>query len=277
MKNQSHSSPSDQLPIRHDLTLVFVLSLITAILMIAASIGGLLFPSTFYPTDELRESFMANDVVNLLVGLPVLLASMWLTRHGRLVGLLFWPGALLYTLYNYLVYLFGMPFSWIAIAYLALVLLSTYAMVALLKSIDQKSVQEQLTGAVPVKTSGWVLLLFGIAFFLRAIGILVKTGTDQSMLPVSEIGLLIADLAISTLWIAGGAFLLRRKSLGYVSGLGLLFAGSALFIALIVFLLLQPVLTDAPFVLSNVIVVFIMGMVCFIPTGLFMRGVLSKK
>jgi len=49
-----------------------------------------------------------------------------------------------------------------------------------------------------------------------------------------------------------------------------------LFIALITFLLLRPVLTDAPFVLTDVVVVFIMGMVCFIPFFLFLRGVQSK-
>ena len=276
MTKQSQNFPSGHLPIKHNLTFVFVLSFITAFLMTAASLGGLLFPSAIYPTDELRQSFLTNDLVNLLIGLPVLLASMWLTRRGVLVGLLSWPGALLYVTYNYLAYLFGMPFSWITIIFLALVLISAGTMVALLRSIDSKSVQEQLTGAVPVKTSGWVLLLFGAAFFFRAIWILVEAGTNKTMLPVSEIGVLVADLVVSTLWVAGGALLLRQKPLGYVSGLGLLAVASALYIGLIMFLLLQPVLTGAPFALVDVIVVFIMGLVCFIPFALFMRGVASR-
>jgi hypothetical protein len=37
---------------------------------------------------------------------------------------------------------------------------------------------------------------------------------------------------------------------------------------------LQPFLTDAPFALGDVIVLSIMGLVCFVPFGLFMRGVL---
>jgi hypothetical protein len=49
-----------------------------------------------------------------------------------------------------------------------------------------------------------------------------------------------------------------------------------LFIGLIMFLLLQPVITAAPFVLVDVMVVLVMGLVCFIPAGLFMRAVLSK-
>ena len=87
---------------------------------------------------------------------------------------------------------------------------------------------------------------------------------------------LVADLAISTLWIVGSILLLRQKSLGYASVLGLLIVGSELFIALILFLLLQPILTDTPFAIFDVIVVFIMGLVCFVPTGLFIRGISSK-
>lgn len=244
--------------------------------MTTVSLGGFLFSSTLYSTDELRQAFLGNDVVNLLVGLPILLVSMWLAKRGMLAGLLCWPGALLYVTYNYLVYLFGMPFSWLTIVYLALIGLSAYAMVALLRNIDQTSIKENLTGVVPVKTTGWILLLFGVMFFFRAIGILIQAVINQTMLPPSEVGLLIADLVGSILWIAGGALLLRHKPLGYVSGLGLLFAICALFVGLIVVLLLQPILTGGPFALVDVIVVIVMGMVCFIPFALFLRGVISR-
>ena len=276
MKYQLYSPHPGHLPVKSDLTFAYVLSLVGAILMAAVSLGGLLYPSTFYPTDELLQSFVANDVVNLFVGLPILLGSMWLTRRGKLVGLLFWPGALLYVLYNYIPYIFGIPFSLPTFAYLALVLLSTYSILDLLKSIDKKSVQEQLSEGVPVRTAGWVLVVFGVLFTFRAIGMIAEASTNQTMLPISEISAF-ADIAISILWIAGGVLLLRRSSLGYVSGLGLLFVGSMLFIGLIMFLLLQPVLTDAPFVLVDIIVVFIMGLICFIPFGLFVRGVVSTE
>jgi hypothetical protein len=96
------------------------------------------------------------------------------------------------------------------------------------------------------------------------------------MLPISEISVLIADIVISIFFIAGGCLLLRRSSLGYVSGLGLLFVASMLFISLIMVLLLQPVLTNAPFVLVDIIVVSIMGLICFIPFGFFVREVVAS-
>ena len=92
----------------------------------------------------------------------------------------------------------------------------------------------------------------------------------------SEVGVLLVDLVVSLLFIGGGSLLLRRSSLGYVSGLGLLFVASMLFIALIMFLLLQPVLTGALFGLTDIIVISIMGLICFIPFGFFVRNVVSS-
>jgi hypothetical protein len=162
------------------------------------------------------------------------------------------------------------------LAYISLVLLSTYIIFDLLRSIDKKFVKDQLTGEVPVKTTGWFLVFFGSMFLIRSIGMLAPTIPSQTLLPVSEVGTLVADLVLSTLWIAGGTMLLRRMALGFVSGLGLLFSASMLFVGLVIFLLLQPVLTDAPFVLFDVIVVLILGLICCIPFFLFLRGTLSK-
>ena len=254
----------------------FALSLVIGLLMAGVSLAGLLFQSSIYLTYELPNAFIANDVVNLCIGLPVLLGSMWITRRGNLAGLLLWPGALLYILYNYIAYVIGMPLSWISLIYLALVLLSGYVIFDLLRNIDKNAVQERLAGFVPVKTSGWVLVLLGSLFVLRAIGMIAQASINQITLPVSEIGVLIADMVLSAIWIAGGILLLLLKPLGYASGLGLLFAGSMLFIALIIFLLLEPLLTEAPFALTDVIVVLLMGMSCFIPFFLFLRGVLLR-
>ena len=46
-----------------------------------------------------------------------------------------------------------------------------------------------------------------------------------------------------------------------------------LFVALIIVLLLQPVLTDAPFVPADIVVIAIFGLVCFVPFVLFTRSV----
>jgi hypothetical protein len=272
--NQEHNAG---LPIRHDLTLAYAFSLIIVILMAAGSLAGLLYPAVIYPTDELLRSFMPNDVVNLFIGVPILLGSMWLARRGQLIGLLFWPGALFYVLYNYIAYVFSMPSNVMFLLYLALVTLSAYTLIGLVASIDGTAVQWRLAGVVPERAAGGVLAALGILFTLRAVGVMAGALISRTPVATAESAVLVSDFLTSPAWIIGGVLLWRRKEFGYVAGLGLLFQASMLFIALIIFLLLRPFLTAAPFALADVVVVLIMGLICFIPFALFVRGVVSKR
>ena len=274
--NTDKKQPAN-LPIRHNLTLIYILSIIIAILMAAASIAGLLYPMTVYPTDELLQSFLANDVANLLIGLPMLLASMWLTRRGKLIGLLFWPGALFFVLYNYIIYVFAMPLNLAFVLHLVLLMLSVYTLIGLLTSIDGKVVQQRLSGAVPERLAGGVLAGLGLLIFLLVIGAIVNALINHTPIAETELALHTADFLIAPAWIVCGVLLWQRRAFGYVAGLGLLFQASMLFIGLIIVLLLQPFMTAAPFSLVDVVVTFVMGMVCFIPFALFIRGVVPNR
>ncbi|MEM8807888.1 MAG: hypothetical protein AAGF01_17850 [Cyanobacteria bacterium P01_G01_bin.38] len=266
----SHGS----LLIKHHLNLAYGLSLSIVLLMIVASMAGLLYGATIYPTDELFQTFMPNDVVNLFIGVPILLGSMWLTRRGQLIGLLFWPGALFFMLYNYIAYVFGIPFNVMFLPYLMLVMLSTYTLIGLVASIDRREVKQRILGIVPERTLGGILVGLGVLFTLRVVGVMVNALVSQTSIASSEFSVLVADFLITPAWIVGGVLLWRRETLGYLLGVGLLFQASLLFIALILFMLLQPLLTAASFRLADVVVVCMMGMICFIPLALFIRGIL---
>ena len=275
MKNEKYAAIP--LPVTRPLSSAYIGSLFVALLIVAASLAGLLFTTALYPTEELQQSFVANDVVNLAIGLPILLGSMWITRHGKLLGLLLWPGALLYGFYNYLASSFGIPFGWLTIVHLAIVLASAYIVLDLLRSIDQESIKTRLDGFAPAKSAGSLMVLFGVLFILRVLGIITEAQASQTTLLISEIGLAIADVVLSVLWIAGGVLLLRRKPLGFVSGLGLLFAASMLFIGLLALFILQPFVAAVPFPVEDFIVISVMGLICFIPFGSFVRAVLSTE
>ena len=95
-------------------------------------------------------------------------------------------------------------------------------------------------------------------------------------MPAPELAANISDFFTSPMLIIGGILLWRRKAFGYLAGLGLLFQASMLFIALVLFLIVQPILTNAPFALMDVVVVLVMGLVCFVPFGLYLRGVVRE-
>jgi hypothetical protein len=266
----------NSIPVTRNLTLAYTLSLVVAGLLAATSLAGLLFQNSLYPTPELRRSFVSNDAVNLFIGLPILLGSLGLARRGRLVGLLFWPGALLFAIYNFIAYTVAMPFSLMVVPYLAMVILSGYTLIRLLTSIDAAAVQQHLRGRVPERLAGGMLAGFGVLFFLRGIGVVANALSSQTPLAGPELGTLVADFVTTPAWVAGGVLLWRSQAFGYLTGAGLLFQASMLFIGLLVFFILQPFLTGAPFAVNDFVVILGMGLVFFVPFGLFGRGILTK-
>ena len=266
-----------RLPTSGHLGLITALSLVIAMFMTAASVGGLVYRSALYPTEELLQSSVPTDVVNLLFGLPMLLGSMWLARRGKLIGLLLWPGALFFVLYTYTVYVLAVPLNAAFLLHLTLVTLSLYAILALAASIDGEAVRQRLAGAVPERLAGGILAALGALFFLRALAALVGAVTSRTPMAETDLALNAADYMVAPALVIGGVLLWHRKAFGYVAGLGLLFQASMLFIGLIVVLILQPFLTAAEFALVDVVVVFVLGLICFVPFALFARGVVSAS
>jgi hypothetical protein len=268
-------SSSTALPNPRYLVPATLASLLVALLAAAAAVGALLYPATVYPTEALRRAFLANDVVTLVVGLPMLLVSLWLARRGRLAGLLFWPGALFYLFYNALVYLLAAPFSGVFLLNLFVVTFSVYTMIALVAGSDATAIRERLDGAVPTRAAAVLLVAFGLLFPLRVLVILAGALVKSTTIVPTELALHITDFLLGPAWISGGLLLWRREPLGYAASLGLLFQGSMLFVGLIAVLLLQPLLDDAPLALVDIVVVAVMGLIFFVPFALFTRAAWS--
>jgi len=252
--------------------IVAILSLIVTGLMTALSLAGLLFPMSMYPSEDLRLSFIANDLVNLVIGLPILLGALWLLRRKNLLGMLGLPGALFYVTYNAIAYAAAMPLTWPFFIHLGLIVLSAAAIFLLLSNIDGVAVQAQLQGRVTERFGAGVLMGLGLLFFLRAVAEFFDGAAGMA-----EFGVLVADGLTAPFWILGGLALWRRRPLGYVSGAGLLFQSSMLFVGLLVFFLLQPFVANTPFPLEDFLVIAAMSLFCFVPFGLDVRGMLASQ
>ncbi len=257
------------LPILGTLRLTYALSIVVAIMMTAASISGLLFRSAFYPTADLARSFVPNDAANLLIGLPILLRCMWLASQRKLIGLLCWPGALLFVFYNYLIYTFAyildMPPTWPLLLFLALAALSLNSCIRLVTKINGATIQAQFAGGSTDRVAAGVLAALGLLFFLRAAGVLANALTHGTLSSGAELGVSLADLLITPAWIAGGILLWQRRQFGYVVGPGLLFQANMLFVALILVLLIQQLVMTVPLAWTDVAVIAAMSLVCLVP------------
>ena len=252
---------------------IHFLSWMVAVLMALLSLVGLFFQSVFYPTPELQRAFVSNDVVNLLIGLPALLISLSFVRRERLIGTLLLPGALLYVTYNYIAYFCATRMSVSSLFYFALVGLSVVGVAQSLMHMDRQNIQQQLRGAVPERFAGGVLTVFGALFFFRGMGEIYAAWSNSESLITPATAVVYADLLITPLWVVGGLSLWRRGAWGYSVGIGLLFQSSLLFVGLLIFFLLQSLLAGTPFPATDFAVIFGMGLLFFIPLGLFAKGI----
>jgi len=275
-KNTINRVSTNELSVKNNLRMGYLFTSLIIIFTAIAAVAGIFFSDEIYLSAEAGHSFIANDVVTLFIGLPILLISMWLTHRDKLIGLLFWPGAIFYGLYNYTIYLFSAPLTIMYPLYLLIVTLSLYTTIFLVASIQGEPVKEKLTGYVSERLSSAPLIFFGFIFGLRAIGLMASAAIEQEPLPDPELGLLVADFIACAAWLIGGILLWRHQALGYVTGTGLLFSTSMLFIGVIAVLLLQPIISGGSLLVMDVIVLAIMGLLCFVPFVLYVRGVVKS-
>lgn len=261
------------LPIKRDLSQPYTFSIISAILMTVTSLAGIVFQSLLYASNELRQSFVANDILNLMIGLPFVLGSVWFARRGKWIGLLFLPGALFYIAYNYIAYSIAMIQTWLVLPSLCLVAVSAYAIFLTLSRMDMNFIKTTIQNNVPARFAGGVLIVFGLLFFARSISQVAGLLTGQITLVDPEFGVQTADLLTTPIWVIGGFQLWRKHPLGYAAATGLLFQASMLFVGLLLFFILQPLLFTLPFRLEDFVVILVMGLFFFIPFGLFVRGI----
>jgi hypothetical protein len=274
----STKSKSAGLPITHNLTLVYALSLIIALIMTAVSVAGLLYQTRIYPGGASLYSFIATDALNFAVGLPILLGSMWLARRGKLIGLLCWPGALIYVLYRYIANLLAVPFGVMFMPYLFLVTLSAYTLVGLVASINGEAVRQRLIGAVPARVAVGILIGATVLFIaLDVSAIVIALASQPPSEPEHPVYVLIADFStMIPMCLVGGFLLWRRQALGYVGDAGLLLLYSILLIGPVPILMFSSSVNGLPIPVTDILFLLAMASICLIPFGLFVRGIFKS-
>ncbi len=271
------SPASNSLPLLRKLKPIFILSLLITLATASTSLVGLLNTSTIYPNVALQSAFATNDIVNLIIGVPFLLGTMWATSRHKLNGLLYWPGALLYVLYNHITYLFAMPQSWAFVVHLLIVAATIYTVVVLFMHIDSQKVKSIIEGALPAKFTGGVLAGLGIVFLLRGASTVGTIYNGHSLVGDPDVATLIADSVLALIWIIGGIALWRHRTVGYAVGPALLFNVNLLFLALIVLMLIQTLTTIWGYALIDFVVIIVMALVCLVPLGLYIHNMAQVR
>lgn len=206
----SRGAPDLQLPFRLTLVLGVLLGG-SAFVGLSTGLSGLYEP---YPASE--AGMVAQDAVVLLVILPVLGVSVGFARRGSVAARLAWAGTLFYAAYTYYFMLIG-AFTVLFPAYLVIVALSTYALLALLFTIDVEATARVVRSGAQRRAIASFFLITVALFLVLWGGLVASTfAAGGTLNPVQHLVVAIDGATLLPVLAYAGVQLLRRKPIGYV-------------------------------------------------------------
>ena len=181
----------------------------------------------YWDTVSSAAQMQANDLVVLVLGLPLLAISFWMTLRGSLRGRLLLTGTLGFILYTYITMCFGTAYNKFFLVYVALFSLSLFAFILSMMSFDLKTLPAHFSEKLPRRGIA-ALLYFAAAFLTLAwLGRIAPTlfGDQIPLLEnVTSMFIQVMDLGIIVpLCVLAATLLLRREAWGYLlASVGLL-------------------------------------------------------
>lgn len=174
----------------------------------------------YWDTVSSAAQMQANDLVALVLGLPMLAGSFWFALRGSLRGRLILAGTLAFILYTYISMSFGTHYNPLFLVYVALFSLSLLAFVLVMMSFDTAGLPAHFSAKLP---RGYIagMLFFAATFlslaWLGRIAATFTPGTIPMLENTTSMFIQAMDLGlIVPLCVLAGVLLLRRKPWGYL-------------------------------------------------------------
>ena len=199
------------------------LSILASLLAITGSIIALSVNSIYAGlTPVFLPQALAQDVANLAVVSPMWLILAALALRGSLRAYLLWLGVLTFTVYNYVIYTFSVPFGSLFLLWVAVFGMCIYSLIGGVTVIDHKTVESSFSSRCAILVIAWVLIitavLFGLLWLSEDVPALLSNTRPQSLidmaLPTHPVHILDLGFFIPGVIITG-ILLIKRKPLAY--------------------------------------------------------------
>ncbi len=201
------------------------LSIVTFLLAAGASLAGLLAAGLYRDPAVLIPQVRGQDLITLVVGLPLLAVGTVGVARDALRGRVLWLGALAYLIYTYATYAFGAVWNPLFLVYAALLGLSTYLFVLGLLATSPEAASRTLGPHVPRRTVGWFLIVtaavFALLWLADEVGALVRGEVPRSVaqiqVPTNFVHAIDLSIVLPALAITGW-LVLKGRPWGYLLG-----------------------------------------------------------
>lgn len=190
-----------------------------------------------YDSVTVASQAIAQDVVTLFLGIPLLIFSLILARRGLIKGRLLLAGTLGYFLYTYASYSFLSMYNPLFIVYVLLLSGSFFAFSLTMMSFDIANLSNYFNPKLPVRFIGGFLIILSVMIGLMWLGRIVPPLLNNSfpqglehyttlVIQALDIGFILPTGIIS------GVLILKRRAFGYLLSSVIIIKGITLLTAI---------------------------------------------
>lgn len=229
-----------------------------------------------YDSVSMVAQAKAQDLVTLVVGLPMLLAGLWFYHKASLRGTLLLAGTFGYLLYTYLSYSMLASFNELFLVFVVLFTLNLFALIGTILSIDVPALPKHFTAKTPVKAIASLLFVMAAFLFLawggRIIPALINGETPIGLEHTTTLVIQVLDLGLIVPFsVVGGVLLLKRTAFGYLITNIMLFKGISMATAVSA-MAINMLLNDIPVSPVEAVVFPVLNVAVIIMTILLFRN-----
>lgn len=191
-----------------------------AVLMTVQAALGLLFRNQYRDVDWIAATWVGNDLVSLVVAVPLLVRGMRSAARGDERGRIVMLGVFAFGVYNYAFYLFGAALNVFLPVYVLAFVCSGSALVASITAIDLSKVR--VVERLPLRLIGGYFVVVGVGLVVAWVGMWAAHVFVGRATPIEpEAFKLVAALDLSLmapLLILSGVQLWHRRLAGCLAG-----------------------------------------------------------
>ncbi len=159
-----------------DKKIIYINSITIAVLALIATLSGLFWKGLYkHDTISITAQMMGQDLVTLLVGIPILLVSLYLVSRDSLRGNLIWMGTIFYFLYSYASMSFTTSYNQLFLVYVVLFSLSLYTFMYGMLSLDAKPIEKSISPGITIKLAGVFLIASGTMLALMWLKMIIDS------------------------------------------------------------------------------------------------------
>lgn len=224
---------------------------------------------------------IAQDIVTVILAIPLLIISLYFTRKDLLKGRLLLTGTLAYFLYTYISYSFVWMYNSLFLVYVALMSTSFFAFLLTMMSFDKiENLPLYFNEKLPLKFIGGFIIFMGTAIGLMWLGRIlpplingtIPVGLEHySTLPIQalDLGFVVPAAIIS------GTLLIKRNPFGYLLSSVIIIKGITMLSA-ITAMIIGQILTGVTVSLVEIIIFPIFNLIIIFCLFLIMKNIKEK-